>query len=82
MTEKFTKRHLVGNHVKRAIYALLAAGLASLLAEVFIRRHGSHPWEGIFGFYPIYSLAACVLLALVATLVRKVLMRQENYYDG
>jgi hypothetical protein len=37
--------------------------------------------ETWFGFYSFYGLVSCVVLVLVATELRKILMREENYYD-
>ena len=37
--------------------------------------------ESWFGFYSVYGLVSCVVLVLLATELRKVLMREENYYD-
>ena len=37
--------------------------------------------ESWFGFYSVYGLFSCVVLVLLATELRKVLMREENYYD-
>ena len=44
-------------------------------------RHTERPWEGWPGFYAVYGFVACVLLVLTATQLRKVLMREEDYYD-
>jgi hypothetical protein len=35
----------------------------------------------MFGFYAIYGFVACVLLVVIAKELRKLLMRDENYYD-
>ena len=43
--------------------------------------HGEMPVEGWFGFYALYGFVACVLLVLVAKQLRKILMRDEDYYD-
>ncbi|MNC99811.1 hypothetical protein D3C83_182230 [compost metagenome] len=40
-----------------------------------------HGWEGVWGFYPAYGFAGCVLLVVVAKWMRTFLMRDENYYD-
>ena len=37
--------------------------------------------EGWFGFYGVYGLVGCVLLVLAAKVLRKVVMRSEDYYD-
>ena len=44
-------------------------------------RHAEASWEGFPGFYAIYGFVACVILVLVAKQLRKVLMRDEDYYD-
>ncbi len=44
-------------------------------------RHAERGWEGWPGFYPIYGFVACVLLVLIAKELRKILMRDEDYYD-
>jgi len=62
----------------RIFYAI--CGLL-VVADIFIHRHTIHSWEDIFGFYTIYGFVACVTLVLVAKQMRKVLMRDEDYYD-
>ena len=73
-----------------------AAGLL-LVADVFVKffhvpfhHHATFPedatlLEGSFEtwpfFYAFYGFAACVLLVLAATQLRKVIMRREDYYD-
>ena len=37
--------------------------------------------EMIPGFFGIYGFAGCVALVFIAKLMRKVLMRPEDYYD-
>jgi hypothetical protein len=77
------KRHLFDNprNTKRAIYALYAVSAAQLLGDFVIERHIDHPWEVLFGFYPLYGFAACVVLVLIAKEMRKILMRKDDYYD-
>ena len=65
--------------VRRVLYVLCAL---SVLAELLVHRHIDHPWETLFGFYALYGFVACVVLVLVATQLRKVIMRGEDYYDG
>lgn len=57
-----------------------------LLVDLAVHRHlsfkhGELPMEGWFGFYPFYGFVACVLLVLIAKQMRKVLIRDEDYYD-
>ena len=49
--------------------------------DFVIHRHTEHPWEGLYGFYPIYGFIGCVILVLVAKWMRKILMREEDYYQ-
>jgi hypothetical protein len=44
-------------------------------------EEGVFQWETVSGFYCVYGLVACVLLVLVAKQLRKLLMRNEDYYD-
>ena len=52
-----------------------------LALDLVVHRHVSHPWEAMFGFYAVYGFVACVLLVLLAKEMRKVLIRNEDYYD-
>ena len=69
-----------------------------LVVDVFVKffhvpfhHHAAFPEEATFAqggfeswpfFYAFYGFAACVLLVLAATQLRKLLMRRENYYDA
>jgi hypothetical protein len=77
------KRHLFDEprNTKRAIYGLYAVCAVALLGDFVVSRHVDHPWEALFGFYPLYGFGACVLLVLIAKQMRKVLMRKDDYYD-
>lgn len=62
----------------RTFYVLCAL----LLAVDFVyHRHVTHGWELLWGFYPLFGFAACVLLVLGAKQLRRILKRPENYYD-
>ena len=37
--------------------------------------------EQAFGFYALYGFAACVSLVLLARVMRRLLMRREDYWD-
>jgi len=49
--------------------------------DFFFHRHVAHPWEKIFGFYGLYGFLACTLLVIIAKQIRKIIMRDESYYD-
>ena len=63
----------------RLIYA--ACGVL-LLLEFVIQRHPTHPWDGLWGFYPIYGFVGITFLVLAAKVLRKVVKRPEDYYDA
>ncbi len=67
------------NFVLRIFYAICGF---LVVADIFIHRHTIHSWEDIFGFYAIFGFIACVVLVLIATQIRKMLMRDEDYYSG
>jgi hypothetical protein len=64
--------------VLRVFYAI-CAGL--LLLDFVHHRHVIHAWENLWGFYAVFGFVACVVLVLVAKEMRKVVMRDESYYE-
>jgi hypothetical protein len=60
---------------------LLAVSLILLLLDLVIHRHVLFTWEGWFGFYGFYGFVACVALVFAAKVLRKLIMRREDYYD-
>ena len=38
-------------------------------------------FDGWFFFYAVYGFVACVALVLAAKVLRRVVMRPEDYYD-
>ena len=61
------------------IFFVACAGLT--LLDLFVHKHGDH-WWNFFGFHSMYGFVACVLLVIIATWMRKPLMRSESYYDS
>jgi hypothetical protein len=55
---------------------------SGLLTLDFIHdRHVIHAWEKLWGFYGLFGFLVCVALVLVAKEMRKLLKREEGYYD-
>lgn len=52
-----------------------------VVADFIVHRHIYHDWENIPAFYAVYGFVGCVVLVLIAKLMRKVLMKEEDYYD-
>jgi Na+/melibiose symporter-like transporter len=61
------------------VLAVVCAGL--LLADFFYPKHAEFSWEGWFGFYGVYGFLGCVFLVLAAKEMRRVVKRDEDYYD-
>jgi hypothetical protein len=49
--------------------------------DFVIHRHIYTNWEKLPGFYALYGFCAFVVLVVVSHLLRKLLMRKEDYYD-
>jgi len=64
--------------ILRVFYVLSAL---LVIVDFFYHRHTEHAWEKVPTFYAIYGFVACVVLVLVATQMRKLVMRSEDYYD-
>ncbi len=68
-------------NVKRVLGVFFAVCAALLALDFVHHRHVIHEWENLWGFYAIFGFVACVLLVLGAKEMRKLLMRDEDYYD-
>lgn len=78
------KRHIFDNprNVRAVIYAICVACAISLVSQFFIHIHAEHPWENLFGFHALYGFLAFVVLVLLAKeVLRRLVMRREDYYD-
>lgn len=69
------------DNVKKLIWGFVVLCVALFAVDFFYHRHVERSWESWYGFYAIYGFVACVVLVLVATEMRKVVMRKEDYYD-
>ncbi|MBK9022212.1 MAG: hypothetical protein IPL72_20520 [Sulfuritalea sp.] len=58
----------------------IACGLL-IAIDLFLHRHEDFDFATVFGFHGAYGFFACVALVLAAKQLRKLLMRDEDYYD-
>lgn len=66
----------------RKIYSGLWIFSAVLVtADLFYEKHVEFPIERLVGFFGLYGFVSCVLLVLAAKQLRKIVGRDENYYD-
>lgn len=64
--------------VTRAVYAICAL---LFVGDFAYHKHPHFAAESWFGFYGIYGFVACVVLVLAAKQMRKLLQRDEDYYE-
>ena len=62
----------------RIIYTSL---ILLLCVDFFIEKHPDFAFDGVPNFYAAYGFISCVLLVLVAKVMRIFLMKDEEYYD-
>jgi hypothetical protein len=67
--------------VRRVLYSTYACCVVLLVIDLLYHRHSLHPWQSWRGFYAVYGFVGCVLLVLIAKLLRKWVKRPEDYYD-
>ena len=68
----------MGNY---ASIALVVVGIALIITEFFVHRHGEIALEDLPLFTAIYGFAASVFIVVVGIGLRNLLMRKEDYYD-
>lgn len=83
MSRKAEKKHLFDNpgNVERLLKGFYVICILLVIADFIIHRHTTMAWEKIPAFYAIYGFIACVVLVILAKLMRKLVMRREDYYD-
>lgn len=69
-----------GNVRKVALGLYVVCGLL-LLADFFYIKHPHFAFESWFGFYPVFGFAVSFTLVLTAKELRRVLKRDEDYYE-
>jgi len=76
-------------NVNKIVYALYVVCVLLVAADLLYHKHlhfhfadERYNFEGWFGFFGFFGFIACVGLVLAAKLMRVVLKRGEDYYDG
>ena len=60
---------------------LVFVGILLILLEFFVHRHGEIKLEDFPIFPVIYGFSASIFIVVVGILLRRMLMRKEDYYD-
>ena len=69
-------------NVRRIIIGLYITAALMVLLDLVYTKHSHFPEEDWFGFYGFYGFVGCVTLVLLAKLLRKFVMRSEDYWDA
>ncbi|MEE8575107.1 MAG: hypothetical protein V3T30_06815 [Thermodesulfobacteriota bacterium] len=78
------KKHFFdkSKNVKWFLRCFYASLVVLIIVDFFIHKHPDYAWEEYPSFYGAYAFVACVLLVLLSKYVlRKIVMRREDYYD-
>ncbi len=67
--------------VKRILWILFAISAVSVVLDLTYHKHGHYSFENIIGFHAFYGFVSCVVLVIAATQMRKLVKRDEDYYD-
>jgi hypothetical protein len=68
-------------NVKRFLGGFYVSLLILLVIDFFIHKHADFTYEGIPEFYAAYGFVSCVLLIFIAKGLRRLIKRDEDYYD-
>jgi hypothetical protein len=60
---------------------LLAIGAVLVVLEFIVHRHGEIALEDLPLFPAVYAFFVCIFIVVGGIWLRKIAMRQENYYD-
>jgi hypothetical protein len=76
--------------VRRVLGVFFTLCVVLFISDFLIHRHPTFehgdgenalPLETMHGFYAVYGFVACVTLVLLARVLRKLIMRPEDYYE-
>ena len=68
--------------IRRLWIAFVAVLIVTVVADVFIDRHGEFGIDGSIGFYAWYGFLSCVMLIFGARLLGVLLKRRDGYYES
>jgi uncharacterized membrane protein len=72
----------IPKNVDKIWYALLALCAFTVLVDLFYHKHVEYAVEDLIpGMYGWFALASCLVLVLLAKVLRIVVRRKEDYYD-
>ncbi|MCL4678534.1 MAG: hypothetical protein KJ017_08080 [Alphaproteobacteria bacterium] len=69
-------------NVRFLIYIFHALCFVLFAADFVLHRHSYHPLEEIPAFYALFGFLAFSVIILGAAMLRKLVMRPEDYYEA
>ena len=68
-------------NVDKLILGLCGICLVLLGIDLFYEKHSQVFLEDLFGFYCFYGFVICFVIVLGGNILRKIVLRKENFYD-
>jgi hypothetical protein len=68
-------------NVHKLFWALVVLCILLFLSDAFYEKHVVFEFEHWFGFFGLFGFTLSFALVLTARELRKILMREEEYYD-
>jgi hypothetical protein len=69
-------------NIDKIWYTLIGLCVLTFIADFFYHKHVEYAVEDFIpGMYGLYGLIGCIFLVLSAKVLRKIVMRSEDYYD-
>lgn len=70
-------------NVNKIFWGLVVMVICALtvLADLLYHKHVHYGIESIMGYHGLYGFVSCVVLVLAAKVLRRVIKRDEDYYD-
>jgi hypothetical protein len=69
------------DNVTKLFRGLWVIGFLLVVADLVIDRHELVGFAAWLGFYSVYGFVACTCLVLAAKVLRRWVMRPEDYYE-
>lgn len=73
---------IAANNADKLFYSLCITCLALLSIDIFYHKHGHFEFETWFGFFSFFGFSAYIIIVLSAKQLRRLLKREETYYDS
>jgi len=70
------------NNIDKLIFGVFVCCVLLLITDFFYEKHSQVFVESWFGFYCFYGFIICCVVVFGCKLMRKLLMRREDFYDN